>query len=319
MNQAQNNANETLDWGGCNGIDEILGEALRSFTGRLDSFTAGVCIYEKGLRCKAANAVFARMNGTSVQALLGKTVPQIFGVRAPELEAALQRVWNTGSCDLNFPWTAKVHPNAPEARWILNFYPIQDEAGQVRLIAATFFEVTKRGAVESRLGRLTNKYQADLLDGRNVFGEEFTELSARSLGLVKRSVELLKRSVAMRSYASETRIGAGLARLALSMNGARQFEFVPPVMFLMDDLVADPLEETESSQESKLHVGSPSPRERQLLQLLADGKSNKEIGAVLDISTRTVETYRARVMIKLDLHSTAALVRYAIREKIIEA
>jgi DNA-binding NarL/FixJ family response regulator len=52
---------------------------------------------------------------------------------------------------------------------------------------------------------------------------------------------------------------------------------------------------------------------------LADGKSNKEIGFLLEISTRTVECYRARIMTKLDLHSTAALVRYAIRHHIIEA
>jgi DNA-binding CsgD family transcriptional regulator len=53
--------------------------------------------------------------------------------------------------------------------------------------------------------------------------------------------------------------------------------------------------------------------------LLSDGKSSKEIATILDISTRTVESYRARIMLKLDLHSTAALVRYAVRAKIIEA
>jgi DNA-binding CsgD family transcriptional regulator len=51
---------------------------------------------------------------------------------------------------------------------------------------------------------------------------------------------------------------------------------------------------------------------------LADGKSSKEIGSILDISTRTVECYRARIMLKLDLHSTAALVRYAVRNNIVE-
>ena len=56
-----------------------------------------------------------------------------------------------------------------------------------------------------------------------------------------------------------------------------------------------------------------------MLRFLADGKSNKEIGFILEISTRTVECYRARIMIKLDLHSTAALVRYAIRHHSIEA
>ena len=65
--------------------------------------------------------------------------------------------------------------------------------------------------------------------------------------------------------------------------------------------------------------GRPSPRERQVLRFLADGKSSKEIASILDISTRTVECYRARVMHKLGLHSAAALVRYAVRNNIVEA
>jgi len=61
-----------------------------------------------------------------------------------------------------------------------------------------------------------------------------------------------------------------------------------------------------------------SPREREVAQLLAEGKSNKEVAATLKISVKTVETHRARIMSKLDLHSVSELVRYAIRNKIIE-
>jgi DNA-binding NarL/FixJ family response regulator len=60
-------------------------------------------------------------------------------------------------------------------------------------------------------------------------------------------------------------------------------------------------------------------RERQVMQLLADGRSNKEIGTVLMISAKTVETYRARIMSKLGLRSMNQLVRYAIRHRIITA
>lgn len=61
-----------------------------------------------------------------------------------------------------------------------------------------------------------------------------------------------------------------------------------------------------------------SIREREIVQLLAEGKSNKEIAALLNISTRTVENHRAKVMDKLKLHSFGELVRYAIRNKIVE-
>jgi two-component system response regulator NreC len=61
-----------------------------------------------------------------------------------------------------------------------------------------------------------------------------------------------------------------------------------------------------------------SPREREIVQLLAEGKSNKEVADALGISVRTAETHRASILRKLNLDSVAALVRYAIRNKIIE-
>jgi len=61
-----------------------------------------------------------------------------------------------------------------------------------------------------------------------------------------------------------------------------------------------------------------SPREREVLQLLAEGKSNKEIGVALGTTTKTAETHRAHILAKLNLHSMSELVRYAIRNRVIE-
>ena len=58
-------------------------------------------------------------------------------------------------------------------------------------------------------------------------------------------------------------------------------------------------------------------REREILQLLAEGKANKEVAAVLNISLTTVETHRGHILQKLSLHSTADLILYAVRKKII--
>jgi two-component system, NarL family, response regulator NreC len=73
-----------------------------------------------------------------------------------------------------------------------------------------------------------------------------------------------------------------------------------------------------------LHSGEPltdplSPREREVLQLVAEGKTTKEIAAVLGISVKTVESHRTRIMAKLNIHETAGLVRYAIRQGLIQA
>jgi two-component system, NarL family, response regulator NreC len=61
-----------------------------------------------------------------------------------------------------------------------------------------------------------------------------------------------------------------------------------------------------------------SPRERQVLQLIAEGKTTKEVAGVLNISVKTAETHRTRIMEKLDIHETASLVRYAIRRGMIQ-
>jgi len=67
------------------------------------------------------------------------------------------------------------------------------------------------------------------------------------------------------------------------------------------------------------HEGAAlTARERQVVQLIAEGHTNKATAQMLNISLKTVETHRAKVMRKLDLSSTAALVRYAIRNKLIE-
>jgi DNA-binding NarL/FixJ family response regulator len=58
-------------------------------------------------------------------------------------------------------------------------------------------------------------------------------------------------------------------------------------------------------------------REKEVLQLLAEGKSNKEVATALNVSPYTVETHRTHIMQKLDLHNTAEVVLYAVRKKII--
>ena len=61
-----------------------------------------------------------------------------------------------------------------------------------------------------------------------------------------------------------------------------------------------------------------SPREREIAQLLAEARTNKEVAVKLGVSVKTIDAHRANIMRKLNLHSVAELVRYAIREKLIE-
>jgi DNA-binding NarL/FixJ family response regulator len=62
-----------------------------------------------------------------------------------------------------------------------------------------------------------------------------------------------------------------------------------------------------------------TPRQREILQLLAEGKSSKEVAVTLDMSVKTAETHRANIMRRLNCHSVTDLVRYAVRNEIIQA
>lgn len=69
---------------------------------------------------------------------------------------------------------------------------------------------------------------------------------------------------------------------------------------------------------SELPEDPLTSRERQVLQLVGEGKSTKEIAVLLGISTKTAESHRTRLMHKLDIHETASLVRYAIRRGLVQ-
>jgi DNA-binding NarL/FixJ family response regulator len=70
----------------------------------------------------------------------------------------------------------------------------------------------------------------------------------------------------------------------------------------------------DSSEEVAIAASQLSPREREVLQLIAEGWSTKQIASHLYVSIKTIETHRRQIMKKLDLHSIADLTKYAIRE-----
>jgi len=77
------------------------------------------------------------------------------------------------------------------------------------------------------------------------------------------------------------------------------------------------LKTTSQHQQAKRAGARTTPRELEILRLLAEGRSNKEIAAQLGIAVRTAETHRAKIMLKLGLHSLAELIHYAMSNQII--
>ena len=103
-----------------------------------------------------------------------------------------------------------------------------------------------------------------------------------------------------------------LVRAVLAVAAGRPFFSPEVVETLLEDYVQRL--QREGLQDS---YDLLTDREKQVLQLLAEGKTNKEAAALLEVGTSTIETHRTNLMQKLGLHNTAELVIYAVRKKIL--
>jgi DNA-binding NarL/FixJ family response regulator len=128
--------------------------------------------------------------------------------------------------------------------------------------------------------------------------------------LVKDIVEAGARGYVMKADADRDLVNAVEA-----LSNRRTFFTARAADMLLNDFsdrIATP--QPAASPRSRL-----TSREREIVQLLAEGKSSKEVAVALGISVKTAETHRANVMRKLQVHSVSELVRYAIKNSIIEA
>jgi len=120
-----------------------------------------------------------------------------------------------------------------------------------------------------------------------------------------------------RGYLLKSDAGGDLVSAIDALRRNKTF-FTPKVSRMVLDGYLDkrPKEREAEGEPERLRLTS---RQREIVQLLAEGKSSKEVGAVLGLSVKTAETHRANIMRKLDCHSVTELVRYAIRNHIIAA
>ncbi|HUI39047.1 MAG TPA: response regulator transcription factor [Candidatus Nitrosotalea sp.] len=120
--------------------------------------------------------------------------------------------------------------------------------------------------------------------------------------------------VGIRAYVLKTRTADELLRSIDEVSHGRTY-FSPEIAHIVADLVLEPY----SYRGTMRRVNELTDRERQVVTLIAEGNSTKEVAARLGISVKTADCHRTRIMDKLNLHQTANLVRYAIRQGYIEA
>jgi DNA-binding NarL/FixJ family response regulator len=116
-------------------------------------------------------------------------------------------------------------------------------------------------------------------------------------------------------YVLKSDLAAHLVKAVKKVSASKLF-LTPRVSDIVLNGFLKNANQKESAGNSRARL---TPREVQVIRHLAEGKSNKEIAAELGITIRTVETHRAKIMLKLGLHSLAELIHYAIRTKIVPA
>lgn len=265
-----------------------------------NSSTVGVAICDRQLRIRAINAALASMNGIPAEAHLGKTIHAILGSAAAKIQPAFDHVFATGQPLSNVELIAELPARRTVGHWNGSYFPIKDRAGAVREVGAVILELTRSKVLETSVRQLTNK----LLRVNSAFIRPIA-------GNVVRSAKLLESCLAdARTISNLLRSAPSLPVVVPVRTGrtlhARSPDPVSPLTFASVYPVA------RESASNPL-----SSREYEVFDLLARGRSNKEIAGMMRISIRTVESHRAKVMLKLDLRSITDLVRYALRNNLI--
>jgi DNA-binding CsgD family transcriptional regulator/PAS domain-containing protein len=286
-------------------VDQLLEELSKSSL-------VGIAICDAELRYLKINETLAAFNGLPVEAHIGKTVPEIIGQAALAVEPVMKSVLTTGQSAMNVEVVAEIPTRSEEGHWVVNFLPVKNSSGKTEQVIALVIEVTRLRRFEQclltimrNLPRIRDQVTCVGLPDRTE--NDRMESWEGSIELLEQCLQEI-RSVSQLLQPSST--SPGLAALTLRQESPRP-SGIPSLHGTL------PSEEHLASELVGKGASLLTPRETETVRLLANGKSNKEVAVTLGITTNTVETYRARIMLKLSLHSMTELVKYAIRSKLV--
>jgi DNA-binding CsgD family transcriptional regulator len=283
-------------------------------SGNLNSFVAGeseppavgIAICDDQLRYVSVNDALAAMNGIPAEVHIGKTVREVIGSVASTVELMLRCVLSTGQSILNAEIRGYLPARNTEGCWIEHYFPVRSAACGVKQVGLVVVEITGLRRLENCILALTGntgrtREQPTRLGMPYESEKAKVELSSGSI----ESVENLVREGLKNSH----RLQPPAQNIANAVKHQRvRVPYVPSAIPHETYRHNHGLPTTGSNGAKPL-----SPREIQLVQLLAKGSSNKEISTACKISVKTVEAYRARLMLKLQIHSLSELVLYAVR------
>ena len=301
-------------WIGSSALSALSPLAQRLLASALGSSTAAVAVFDECFRCAALNAALFSVCRIPPQSCFGKTLPQLLGGRPALIDRTFRFVRDSGATVRHVPLAPK-HSSA--RHWIADFFPLRDPSRRIRWIGTTLCKAPAETRLRRNLNYVAGRNLSNDRDAALFHTSRTKQIAAACDPVLHRSLDLLDRSMALRRQISELRLAASL------QSACHPVIWVKPLgpSLIVASVSLDPAEQNSAAKElapaetpsSELLSG----RELQVLRLLAQGDSNKQIALRLDLSVRTIETYRARLMRKLDLHSMGELIRYAVRHCLI--
>ncbi|HEY8714038.1 MAG TPA: LuxR C-terminal-related transcriptional regulator, partial [Candidatus Acidoferrum sp.] len=259
----------------------------------------GVAILDSQLGFEAVNLALAAMNGFPAASHIGRKLNYVLGSSAFKIENCIRQVLEMGEPIANLGLTAKLPGRLETGHWVGSYLPIRDEQQRVTRVAALVVELTDYRKLHASLRQVLKnlrRVSAVLKAQLQCFEIDYSAFSGGMESLPK-TLQLLDLAIA------QTR---SIAQVA-----PRYYPADVPLRRYVDERVV------KSSDQPAPQLRSLSNRELQVFKLLADCKSNKDVAGEMKITVRTAETYRARVMMKLQVRSIGHLVRFAVRNNII--
>lgn len=259
----------------------------------LGASSIGVAVLNRQIRFCAINHTLAFFNRVPAEAHLGKPLDPILGNLASAVGKRIEHVLLTGKAVTGFELSGKL-PRRPDlGHWLQDYLPIFDERGRICNVCAVVVELTHQKRIEELLG-----------DCRTKTRQRLTAM----LRLAQSGVNQCLRSVTQ-GRTCQASIDQNLRACRRLTRGFQEI--------LAEITVFDPAREVGKS-EGEVRATWLPPRQRTVLQLLAEGKSPKEIASLLNLNPNTVRIHKARIFRKLGIDSIPALVHYAIKAGLVE-
>lgn len=276
--------------------------------GLFDSPVIGIAILDSRLRYVAVNGALAAAQGVPADQLIGRSLEESFGGICVNQDRILNTLLSGRASVSNLEICNQSSESGPARHWEVSLLPLAADTGETREIIGLVVETTRERQFERCLRGLSD----DLLRIRD---------QLLCLGIPDRpeqdKVRWWRASINLLDH--WVREMHALAPLLQERDGTAAYE--SPAQLGQFSLPY--FEEAKSEEAAKAAARGEakllalSARELEVLKLLAEGNSNKQVAAELGISQRTVETHRSRIFGKLQVHSIGEVVRFACQVNLV--